>query len=423
MNYRIFPPEDLLEARIKMPLSKSISNRALMINALTAGASPLKEVADCDDTQAMRSGIGIKEGKVDVGAAGTAMRFLTAYYASIPGTDIILDGSERMRQRPIGELVDALKLCGADITYIANEGFPPLHIKGKKLEGGEIAIKADVSSQFISAIMMIGPLMNEGLTIFLKGETKSLPYIRMTLEMMKQWGVNVEMEGDVIRIPHGDYKPTDFTVEGDWSAASYWYEIEALTSGWITLDGLRQFSLQGDSWVKVIFTNLGVNTEFDGESGGVDLVATPDSSPRLLADMTDTPDLTQTVVVTCSMLGIPFRIEGVSSLRIKETDRLEALKSELMKVGIVVTIEGDNTIFWEGSRCPVTELPAFDTYDDHRMALALAPVSLFLPGIIVRNAQVVSKSYPGYWDDLRSAGFRLEEMPDDKENTEASVSE
>ncbi|MCH5318788.1 MAG: 3-phosphoshikimate 1-carboxyvinyltransferase [Paramuribaculum sp.] len=410
MDYRIFPPEDLLQARVKLPLSKSVSNRALMLNALTTDPLPLKEVADCDDTKAMMAGLGKTDGSVNVGAAGTAMRFLTAYYAAQPGCEVVLDGSERMRQRPIGELVDALKACGASIEYEGQEGFPPLKIKGNRLNGGSITIRSDVSSQFISALLMVGPLMENGLTVTLEGEIKSLPYIRMTIEMMKIWGADAEMEGNEIRIKKGQYQATDFTVEGDWSAASYWYEIEALTSGWVTLDGLQRFSLQGDSRVIRLYENLGVNTEFDGEEGGVDLVASPDGVPRFIADMSDTPDLTQTVVVTCAMLGIPFRLTGVASLRIKETDRIEALKTELYRVGIVLEIESDDIISWEDERCPVREMPVFDTYDDHRMALSFAPVALFIPGIIIRNADVVSKSYPGYWDDLKNAGFKVEEV-------------
>lgn len=410
MDYRIFPPEDLLQARIKLPLSKSISNRALLINALTTDALPLLQLADCDDTKAMINALTVTKGTVNVGAAGTAMRFLTAYFSALPEADVLLDGSERMRKRPIGELVTALRKCGADIAYEGEEGFPPLRIKGRILKGGDITLQSDISSQFISAILMIAPTMENGLSLTLEGEMISAPYIRMTLEMMKIWGIASEMQQNSIIIPKGKYKPVSFTVEGDWSAASYWYEIEALTSGWITLDGLDQFSIQGDSRVRRLFENLGVNTEFDGEEGGIDLVASPDMVPRMIADMTDTPDLTQTLVVTCAMLGIPFRLTGVSSLRIKETDRLEALRKELLRLGIVITIEGDDVISWEDARCPVTRLPVFDTYDDHRMALALAPVALFVPGIIIKNAEVVTKSYPQYWAHLSEAGFKIEEI-------------
>lgn len=417
MDYRIFPPDDLLQARIKLPLSKSISNRALLLNALTVDALPLTEVADCDDTRAMMSGLGLTQGTVDVGAAGTAMRFLTSFFAVSHGREVVIDGTQRMRQRPVGPLVDALRACGAAITYLGEEGYPPLKIKGQNLRGGVVSIPATVSSQFVSALMMVGPLMEEGLTIDLAGDLISAPYVNMTLEMMKLWGADIEMDGSRIVIGHRPYNPTSFVVEGDWSAASYWYEIEAITSGWITLDGLQQVSLQGDSRVMRIFENLGVNTEFDGEEGGIDLVASPDLSPRLIADMSDTPDLTQTVVITCVMLGLPFRLVGVKSLKIKETDRIEALRKELLKLGFVMEVESDDVISWENTRCPVTEIPVFDTYEDHRMAMSLAPVSIYVPGIIVKNAEVVSKSYPGYWDDLRSAGFRLVE-PKVKEDSE-----
>lgn len=417
MDYRIFPPDDLLEARIELPSSKSISNRALLLNALTHDALPLKRMAECDDTRAMQAGLQTERGEVNVGAAGTAMRFLTAYFSCREGAEVTVDGTERMRARPIGELVDALRRCGADIEYCGEDGFPPVKINGRRLEGGELTIRADISSQFVSALMMIAPMMEKGLKIKLEGEIQSLPYITMTLEMMRQWGADIEMDRDEIHISPGHYMAVDFEVEGDWSAASYWYEIEALTSGWVTLDGLQRFSLQGDSRVSRLFENLGVNTEFDGEAGGVDLVASPDVVPRFLADMSDTPDLVQTVTVSCAMLGIPFRLTGVKSLRIKETDRLEAMKAELYRVGIVVEIEGDDTIWWEGARCPVIEHPVFDTYDDHRMAMSLAPVALFVPGIVVRNAEVTTKSYPGFWDDLRKAGFTVEELKEEEPQT------
>ncbi len=409
MNYRIFPPEELLETRVKLPLSKSLSNRALIINALTPGALPLGEIADCDDTRVTSEALASDADCINVGAAGTAMRFLTAYFASSPGRTVTLDGSERMRHRPIAALVDALRQCGAEISYAGEEGYPPIRIAGSRLAGGSITVPASISSQYISALMMVAPLMTEGLTIHLEGEIISRPYILMTLAMMKEWGAEGELEGNRLTLEPGIYRPVEFAVEADWSAASYWYELEALTSGWITLDGLRSDSLQGDKAVSRIFNNLGVVTEWEGEDGGTDLVASPDLSPRLTIDMTDTPDLAQTVIVTCAMLGIPFRITGLASLRIKETDRLEALRKEILKIGIILRIENSDTMEWEGERRPITEMPEFDTYEDHRMAMALAPVSVYVPGIVIRDVEVVSKSYPTFWDDLRNAGFTLTE--------------
>lgn len=420
MDYRIFPPDGILEARVDLPLSKSISNRALIINALTPGSSPLQEVAACDDTDVMVAALGSQSDYINVGAAGTAMRFLAAYFAAgaREGT-VVLDGSERMRQRPIGPLVDALRACGAEIEYAGEEGFPPLRITGRRLAGGEISIPASVSSQYISALLMIAPCMERGLTLHLDGEIMSLPYIRMTIAMMKQRGVRAdfdEREG-VVAVAPGIYDAScPLPAEADWSAATFWYEIVALTAGWITLaGGLTERSLQGDAAACRIFGRLGVSTSWeDVEDGDAELSGNPDADARLDLDMRDIPDMAQAVVVTCAMLGTPFSISGLDSLRIKETDRLEALRRELLKTGISVDIHADIlkglTMSWDGSRRPIAASPEFDTYKDHRMAMAFAPVSVFIPGIIVRDVEVVAKSYPGYWDALREAGFILEEV-------------
>lgn len=410
MNYRIFPPDELLEADITLPLSKSLSNRVLIINALTEGAPDTVEVAACDDTDVTVRALSSDADCINIGAAGTAMRFLTAYFAATPGRTVTLDGSDRMRHRPIRELVDALRCCGAKIEYAGEEGFPPLRITGHKLVGGSITVNSSISSQYISALLMVAPTMQNGLEITLEGEVMSKPYINMTLGLMRQHGVEGEFVDKVITIPHGRYVPCSDKVEADWSAASYWYEIEALTSGWVTLHGLSNDSFQGDAKVASIYENLGVNTDYEGgeeETDGIALVASPDLSPRLVMDLSDTPDLAQTIVVTCAMIGVPFCLSGLASLKIKETDRLEALKTELLKVGIMVEIENNNTLVWDGARRPITSMPEFDTYDDHRMAMAFAPVSIYLPGIVVRNVEVVSKSYPEYWSDLVKAGFRL----------------
>jgi 3-phosphoshikimate 1-carboxyvinyltransferase len=414
MNLKIYPPEEILEATIKLPLSKSMSARALIMNALTRDLARLTadEVADCDDTHAMLNALSARTiGDINIGAAGTAMRFLTAYYASIEGSDIVLDGSERMRHRPIAILVDALRQLGADIQYTGEEGFPPLHIRGHRLNGGKLTIEAGVSSQYISALMMIAPLCKEPLTMNFDGNVSSLPYIKMTAEMMQHRGIEVELNRDGLNIATGLYKPISNDIEPDFSAASYWYEIAALTAGFVTLPGVKQKSLQGDSAVARIYPQLGVLTEYTDE--GAELSATPDLYGRIELDMTDTPDLVQTVVATACTVGIPFRITGVRSLRIKETDRLDALCRETAKLGCNVTTEGDNAIVWEGERTHIIEEPVIDTYDDHRMAMAFAPVSVFLPGIVINDAEVVSKSYPGFWKDIENAGFTLVKDEDD----------
>lgn len=410
MNYRIFPPEELMDTEVTLPLSKSISNRALIINALAPGAPALEKVADCDDTDVMVKALASGSESVDIGAAGTAMRFLTAYFAVQPGRKTTVTGSERMCNRPIAPLVDALRSIGADIDYLGKEGFPPLSINGKKLKGGKTTIDAGVSSQYISALMMIAPVLDEGLELTLDGDIVSLPYIRMTAHIMAQYGIDADIDGNVITIPHGIYTTPDrFEVEADWSGASYWYEIQALTCGWTALAGLHEKSCQGDSAIADLFRALGVETGFETEPLRASLEASPDLSPRFNADLSSTPDVAQTFAVTCAMLGVPFRLSGLKSLRIKETDRIAALGKELRKVGVVLETEGDEAISWDGIRHPVMEIPAFDTYDDHRMALAFAPVAVFVPGIVINNAEVVTKSYPGYWEDLRAAGFTVEE--------------
>ncbi len=407
MNYRIYPPDEMIDAHIALPLSKSISNRALVINAMTRGALPLENVARCDDTDVMVRALSSSDDEINIGAAGTAMRFLTAYYASLPGRTVTIDGSERMRHRPIKALVDALRECGAVIDYIGEEGFPPLRITGRKLDGGDVSLPASISSQYISALLMIAPLMEHGLRLTLVGDIISRPYIAMTLSMMREWGVESDFPGNVIDVRPGEYKPVKFSVEADWSAASYWYEIAALSSESISLSGLYRDSCQGDSHLSEIFRNFGIVTGFNDE--GVLLEPSPDMNPRLVIDMREQPDLAQTVAVTCCLLGIPFHITGLSTLRIKETDRLEALRRELEKLSFVVAIEKDSELIWDGGRCPVLEEPAIDTYEDHRMAMAFAPVALYAPGLKINNVEVVTKSYPGFWDDLRQVGFNLVE--------------
>lgn len=403
MDYKIFPPEEILETTVSLPLSKSISARALIMEAL--GSSRPDEIAQCADTKALSEALSCKSGTVNIGPAGTAMRFLTAYYAATPGCSVILDGSERMRKRPISPLVDALRALGADIQYDDEEGFPPLRINGRQLTGGEIDIDSSMSSQFISAILMVAPTMKQSLTLQLKGESVSMPYIRMTVSMMCDRGIDAEIERDTVFVRGGSYRPCHTPVEPDWSAAAFWYEIAAITAGWVTISGMSENDIQGDKALVEIFPRLGVLTEFTDE--GAELSATPDLYSRLDLDMTDTPDLVQALAVTACAIGIPFRLSGVANLRIKETDRLEALRQEFLKIGCIVEIERDNVIAWEGRRVPISEMPAIDTHNDHRMAMAFAPLSAFIPGIIIRDAEVVEKSYPGFWDDMRSAGFTV----------------
>lgn len=413
MDYCIFPPEEMPEGIIDLPLSKSISNRVLILNALTGNRGRIERTAECDDTAVMLTALSQTSDEVNIGAAGTAMRFLTAYFAMQPGRTVTITGTERMCNRPIALLVDALRQCGASIEYVDKEGYPPLKIHGCRLTGGDITLPASVSSQYVSALLMTAPLMEHGLKLTLTDGIVSLPYIKMTLGLMKEWGVDSDFTDNVITVEPQYYTPVDFKVEADWSAASYWYEIEALSSGDLSLRGLSRNSLQGDSHVADFFTGLGVNSEWDDDV--MELMPSPDLTPRITLDMSEQPDLAQTVVVTCAMLGLPFHITGLSTLKIKETDRLTALRDELRKLSFVIDIVDDNALEWEGARCPVdTSRPVvIDTYQDHRMAMAFAPVALYIPGLIIRNADVVTKSYPEYWDHLRSIGFTTKEVDAD----------
>lgn len=412
MDFKIYPPEELNDTPVSLPLSKSESNRAIIINALTENAETLTAVADCDDTDAMLAAIGRTSGTVNIGAAGTAMRFLTAYYSCLQGADIILDGTERMRCRPIGDLVDALRTLGADIEYVGAEGFPPLRIKGRMLEGGELEMPASVSSQYVSALLMVAPTMQNGIKLHLQGKIASKPYIDMTIAMMDQAGVKAIFQEDeqIITVPNGKYEPTMQEVEADWSAASYWFEIAAISAEPVTLKGLRCKSLQGDSRVAKLFEVTGLQHRW-ADNGNLELQLTPDAGAGLSLDLTDTPDIAQTLAVSCCLLGLPFIFTSLESLRIKETDRMSALQMELSKLGFILETDEQSTIAWRGARFdPGEEIEPICTYDDHRMAMAFAPAALFFPGLQINNCEVVSKSYPKFWHDLRSVGFHTEEV-------------
>lgn len=413
MDYRIIPPEEMIEATVMLPLSKSVSNRQLIINALTPGAVPLKEIARCDDSSYLQNVLAGSRsssdgGTFNVGAAGTALRFLTAFFAVAEGKTVTLDGTERLRQRPIAPLVDSLRKLGAEIEYAGEAGHAPLKIKGRKLHGGEIEIDPSVSSQFVSALMMIGPTMETPLKIRLTGEIISRPYIMMTKALMEQAGADIEFERDLITVKPSVYRDTVMTAERDWSAASYWYEITALSAGFITLPGLDPDSLQGDKATAGYFQRLGVITNQSEEIGdALELSPDPEQYSRFEQDLSDNPDIAQTLAVTSAMLGIPFHLRGLSTLTDKETDRLAALQTELDRLGFIVEIRNGAELVWNGERHPIFEIPRIETYDDHRMAMAFAPAALYIPGLVICNAEVVTKSYPGFWDDLKTAGFTI----------------
>lgn len=419
-KYRVTAPESV-QATIPLPASKSISNRALILHALSGGSSTPANLSDCDDTQVMIRALNDRPEVIDIMAAGTAMRFLTAYLCVTPGTHI-LTGTQRMQQRPIRLLVDALRELGAGISYVGNEGFPPLRITGDRLEKGEITLAGNVSSQYISALLMIGAVLPKGLVLHLTGDIISRPYIELTLMLMRHFGAQTSWtsERDISVLP-GGYHDTPFTIESDWSAASYWYQILALSAcrpracrsaaaeGYIELEGLFPHSGQGDSRGAEVFARLGIVTEYTER--GVRIRPTGSVAERIEEDMVDIPDLAQTFAVTCCLMGVPFRFTGLQSLRIKETDRIAALINELHKIGYVVHAEADSVLWWDGERCPAQARPVIDTYEDHRMAMAFAPACLVLPQpLCIACPEVVSKSYPRYWEHLQMAGFHIEEM-------------
>lgn len=407
MNYVIHAPAASWKTSVQLPASKSICNRALILNALSYSPYEIQNLSDCDDTDVMVKALNSNDSHFDVKAAGTAMRFLTAFLSKVVG-EWTITGTERMKNRPIRILVDALNAVGAKIEYLEKEGFPPLRIMGSALQGGEISLDGGVSSQYISALLMIAPLMERGLTLHLQGKVISKPYIHLTLQLMKQYGVESEWVGSTIKVAPQSYRPLPYTVESDWSAASYWYEMMALSQqAEIELKGLFKESLQGDAAGAKLFAQLGVATDY--KAGGVVLRKNGNVCQKLIYDFVNEPDLAQTFVTTCAFMDIPFRFTGLQSLKIKETDRIEALKCELRKLGYVLTDTNGSILEWNGERCEPEAHPVITTYEDHRMAMAFAPASLVLKeGIEIAHPEVVSKSYPHFWENLESAGFVVE---------------
>ena len=406
MQYKLTVPSQV-EGTIHLPASKSISNRALILHALSKGKEYPRNLSDCDDTKVMIKALTENNDTIDIMAAGTAMRFLTAYLSTLPQQHIIT-GTERMRQRPIQILVNALRELGADITYVEKEGYPPLCIKGGGLSGNKLSLKGDVSSQYISALLMIGPTLKSGLLLQLTGEIISRPYIRLTLQLMKDFGAEASwISDDTI-----DVKPTPYNssiayfVESDWSAASYWYQIVALSShAQVQLNGLFKESYQGDSRGAKVMEKLGVTTQFNKD--GVLISKGKPCIDSLEEDFIDIPDLAQTFVVTCALLNIPFRFTGLQTLKIKETDRIAALITEMRKLGYVLHDENDSILWWDGERCEAETIPVIHTYEDHRMAMAFAPAAFQFPEMRIAHPHVVSKSYPSFWNDLQQVGFAI----------------
>jgi len=393
---------ETIRLNIPLPASKSISNRALILNALAYSPYEIEHLSDCDDTRVTVKALDSNDTTFDIGAAGTAMRFLTAFLSKTVG-EWVITGSDRMKQRPIKLLVEALNNLGARIEYMEKEGFPPLKIYGSALTGGEIHLNGGVSSQYISALMMIAPYMQKGLKIILEGEVISVPYIHMTMHMMKDYGVNVVYKNNIIDIQPQTYRPIRYKVESDWSAASYWYEILSVQGkGEIFLKGLNKNSYQGDSKVAELFEQLGVKTVYQQE--GVLLSANNNYVAKFEYDFVNQPDMAQTFAVTCCLRGIPFLLKGVQSLKIKETDRVAALINELEKLGYALSEPAEGQLEWTGTKIQndlKENMPSIKTYEDHRMAMAFAPVALTLP-VIIEHPEVVSKSYPDFWEHFEA---------------------
>ena len=407
MNLQLTAPPRA-NASIALPTSKSISNRALLITALCGGESQVMHPALCDDTEVMIDALSRHEGGViNVGAAGTAMRFLTAYFATRDGVTVTLNGVERMHHRPIGVLVDALRSLGAHIDYLEKEGFPPLLIHGTQMHGGDVEMAGGVSSQFVSAVMMILPAIGGG-SICLTGDIVSVPYIHMTAAVMRDMGANVEITGNTIAVGNG-YEGNDYLVEADWSAAAPWYALAALLpDSSLKLEGLNADSIQGDAQLVELGRRLGILTRFDAYGATLDTSHFIGCCCSCFADMAATPDLVPSWAVLMCLLERSFRMTGVRTLRIKESDRIEALRQELLRLGYVLKIEGEDAISWYGERAVVEqEPPVIDTHGDHRLAMAFAPAAVHFPGIMITDAEVVSKSYPSYWRHLEEAGFEV----------------
>ncbi|RUA17106.1 MAG: 3-phosphoshikimate 1-carboxyvinyltransferase [Flavobacteriia bacterium] len=402
------PSNRNIQKAIQITGSKSETNRSLLLQALFPNIK-IENLSNSDDGEVMQKGLLISKGEVDIHHAGTAMRFLTAYFASQAGKEVVLTGSSRMQERPIKVLVEALQALGADIQYVKNEGYPPLKITGKKLDRSHVSLPANISSQYISALLLIAPSLKNGLELELVGKITSVPYIKMTLALLEQIGVQAHFEGNRIKVePKSVVEDTTLVVESDWSSASYFYSIVALceVGTKIQLSSYKQNSLQGDSVLSEIYKDFGVETQF-GENTIVLSKVSDDLPNRVNYDLSNAPDIAQTIAVTCLGLGMGCHLKGLHTLPIKETDRLAALQTELSKFGACVEIDSASLALE-----PLSTLKLgvdIDTYNDHRMAMAFGPLALKV-GLVVNDAAVVSKSYPDFWNDLKALGFGIQEM-------------
>jgi len=405
MNLKISNTQKHLSGNIKVNGSKSESNRLLFLQALFPNLK-ISNLSNSDDTHYLQKALKTEDEVVDIHHAGTAMRFLTAYFSTIEGREVVLTGSKRMTERPVKLLVDALRKMGADITYEKNEGYPPIRIKGKKLEAKTVSLEANISSQYISALMLVAPSLPNGLEINLEGQITSTPYIKMTLEILQRAGVKGTFEGNTIKIePTQQLKDQTLAVESDWSSASYYYSLAAISeSADLKLSTYRKTSLQGDSWLAEIYKKFGVNTKFENDY--IILEKQPGTKPKHIEEnLQNSPDIAQTIAVTCLALNVPCHLTGLHTLKIKETDRLEALKTEIEKFGSKVKVTQNSLELFPQKN--LSKNVSVATYNDHRMAMAFAPLGLKVP-FEIEDAEVVSKSYPGFWEDFEKLNFNIE---------------
>lgn len=400
--------ERKIQKAIQITGSKSETNRSLLLRALFPNIS-IENLSNSDDGEVMQKGLQKSSGEVDIHHAGTAMRFLTAYFASQPGKEVVLTGSQRMQERPIQVLVEALRALGADIQYVKQEGYPPLKISGKKLTKSQVSLPANISSQYISALLLIAPSLENGLELELVGKITSVPYIKMTLGLLTQIGVEANFEGNKILVePQKRVDAIKLVVESDWSSASYFYSIVALceVGTKIKLSSYKQNSLQGDSVLSKIYTDFGITTTFSDNQ--ITLEKTEESGQENVSyDLSNAPDIAQTIAVTCLGLGVGCHLTGLHTLPIKETDRLAALHAEMTKFGAKVTIDSESLTLQPTKK--INSGVDVDTYNDHRMAMAFGPLAL-KTDLIVNDAEVVSKSYPDFWKDLKTLGFDIAEV-------------
>lgn len=407
MNLLLQTTQHNLQGKIAVTGSKSETNRLLLLKALFPNIT-LANTSNSDDSEVMQKALVGNDEVVDIHHAGTAMRFLTAYFAVNEGRDVVMTGSARMQERPIKILVEALAQLGVEISYEKEVGYPPIKIKGKKVTASKVTLAADVSSQYISALLLVASKLENGLELALEGEITSIPYIKMTLALLDDLDIKTSFEGNVIKVyPKESVASKEMVVESDWSSASYFFSLVALAdTASITLTSYKENSLQGDSELVSLYEKLGVKTTF--ENNKMTLVKQENFNYKTVNfELNNTPDIAQTIVVTCLGLGIGCHLTGLHTLKIKETDRLEALRIELTKLGATISVTNDSLTLVASEN--INHNVKIATYNDHRMAMAFAPLALKVP-IIIEDAGVVSKSYPDFWNDLKALNFEISEL-------------